>query len=185
MFFFFLFVFINMITIKDGEAVLSDYMLALPSFKKLYQSDKDKKKTYFHACLLYIYFMYDFSSPYFDYPETKRHEQVKEYVLPNTEIKTDDPVLLECIAVYKSFKPIEIQLLEDGLTACYNLGEYIRSVDYKETDDNGKRKHNPKEIADIVNNLGKTITSIKQLRAKAKEGLNDATKVEKELFEDE
>lgn len=176
-----------MVEFKDGKIEITDYLLAIPAFNLLYKKDKSKTKEQFYLQLLFLYFMYDHNSPYFDYPEPQRYELVFKHVLTEKDKKLfiNNKELDLCIEVYKSKKPIEIKLLEDCMISAYKLGEFLRNVDFKELDDNGRPVYNPKDINVILKSAGDIINSLKTLRQKAKEALSNDFTEDKELFEDD
>ncbi|MDW8345340.1 MAG: hypothetical protein RML94_00180 [Bacteroidia bacterium] len=175
----------GMIYFENGEVKASDYLLTIDCFKRAFELDKTKEKKHFYALLLYLFFMYDIHSPYFDYPEEVRYEYVMKDVLLGQPIEIKEEVRKECVRVFCQKKNVETFLLEKAIGAAHKLALYLDEIDFRQTDEAGNAKYNPKDLVVILKSIGDIVGSLKELRKQAKKAGEDEKYIEKELFEDE
>ena len=56
----------RLFNIIDGEPVVTAPLVNLKSFKKLWDTDKTDDKSVYKKWMLYIYYMYDYNSEFFE-----------------------------------------------------------------------------------------------------------------------
>lgn len=89
-----------MFELNEGKVIVDPNKLAVPAFKKVWDSDKSKSKEQAFNYLAYVYYMCDYKSPYANYPDNKRHELICEQILKDQAIKIPQYVTDAC-SMYK------------------------------------------------------------------------------------
>lgn len=128
--------------------------LTIKSIKNLWNRDKSKGKERALSELGYIYFMVDPRSTYSYITDIDSREEkiILEEGLPKGW--KPDKVVQDAMKSYKdSIITTSYLLLEDTKFAVDNLRKYLRSMDFTETDDNGKPKYPVNTLATAVNQV--------------------------------
>ena len=61
---------------EGGHITITPQVRQIKEFNEIVRSDRAKNKTFSKKVFSYMYFMYDYRSPYFSYPEKRRHDIV-------------------------------------------------------------------------------------------------------------
>lgn len=170
------------LNIQTQRLEIQDHLYLIPAFDKINKEDKSKSKDKFHDFIKYLYFMYDFKSPYFDYPESKRIIECNKAGIEYKITKTEQAA----IDIYKEMLPMELRFLSKAFSALDKMGDYLETVDFTATNEEGHFIHDPNKVNRILADAGKTLDSMLLLREKANKALsNQTTKLELSPYEDE
>jgi len=165
-----------MFDIKDHKIIVKPEVLNIPTIHNLYKRDKSDKKEKFHSEVSYIYYMYDFNSPYANYPESERELQVKKSFL-KLEWEPDQDVI-EAIEEYKRAKETtSMRLLYGAKFAAEKLTDYFKGIDFTLTDDSGRPLYTAKDVAANLAAVGKIIESLNKLEEQIQKEIKDTSKI--------
>jgi len=163
-----------------------EWLLLIPEFKAIIHADKGstgdadgRKKLKARRQFGYIYFMVDFKSPIESWQFPKRHDEALRYT--GLEEKDVSNALVK--AAYQKYE--EIQLADaralrtlaaarKGLDA---LDTYYETIDFSQTDKQGKLLHNPKEIAAGIASLNKMYDELDKFTNRVYEQLKESTTI--------
>lgn len=163
----------KLVTIDNYQIKVTEELLLLKPFRKLYKGDRSRDKNAFYNFLTIVYYVYD---PRSDYSYIVNEEdRLKEVCLTNG-IKHNNFTNLEkeCIALYKQLTTtISNELLQSTKVAISKVREFLETVDLKAVDDKGKPLY-------TINSVTSAIKQIPQL---AKDVMEAEKAVAKELQE--
>lgn len=148
---------------KNQQVIVSPEALTLAPFKKLWDKDKTKDKKHALADFTFMYQMYRYSSIFQNIiNEDIRAEEIMKVV---NNFQGNSPELEEACDFFKRRQnTLSMDLLETTKLGVQKLKDYIRNVDLEEKDPKtNKLVHDPKKVKDIVDNIGNTVESIKQI----------------------
>lgn len=168
----------------DGNVDVNDSrILLIKEFKALLEnkrniSKEDKKgelKLRAQKEFAFMFLYIDWESPYFKFPEEdKKSAAIDDCGL--TEKELEDETFKEACKKYNDLqdKNQEIRLLRACLTTIDKIIYYLEDVDINERDsDTGKPIFKTKDIIAEIKGAKDLITSIRDLEAKVKEGLQE------------
>ena len=162
---------------KDHKIVLNPDAVAIPPFRKLWERDKSKTKHKATQELTYIYFMYDFKSPYNIYPENDRKSRVMNDYIKTPDWKPDAEVKL-AIASYNEFqRTYSMRFLESARGLADKLSSYFDEVDFHATDDNGKPLYSAKDAVSNLKQVGDVIESLDKVEEKVRTEVDSKSKI--------
>lgn len=116
-----------MFELAEGTVKINPEHLAIPAFKVIYDRDKSVKKEQSFKELSYIFFMADYKSPLFSYPDKKKSEAVLD-LLKDKDFVPDDKVL-SALDVYKGLiETSEMKLLQAWEGKVHDLAAWIKEV---------------------------------------------------------
>jgi hypothetical protein len=154
--------------IVDGKVVLDASELSLPSFKKIYESDKSKDKVDSFNKISYIVFMYKWDSPYMSIIDEETRSNKLKSQLFNTNWELDKQVT-NAIEDYKLFQHTwSLQFLEDNILGATKLMDYYRRVNWDETDKMGKPIYSSRDLAANLEKAGGILKSLHSLKEQVK-----------------
>ena len=169
----------NLFKYEDNKIVVDVELRLIPEFRKLIAKDKDRFKKDALKEFAFIYFMYDYKSPYAVYSEEERFERVKKECELEKEWKVDK-TLQEAIDKYlelletptvKSLK----SLRESLLTSSKVIDVLRKTIEKKVLQDEEIADDNIEEAVTLLDKLLKlgsslptTINSLQQLEEKVK-----------------
>ena len=90
----------RIIDLIEGNIVISPEALCISPFSELWQKDKSKGKALATRQIKYIWFYSDFNSPYFQDPESDRHNLILMDVIKDKDFEVTEEVK-EGIKKYK------------------------------------------------------------------------------------
>lgn len=165
--------------LEDHQVKISPELRLVPQFKKIITRDKDRHKRRATAELAFIYFMYDYRSPYMAVPSISRYEQITKY-LKIEDLKIDQD-MQEAIDQYLEFlETPSIKALKSTKEALINAS---RVVDVMNEQINIALKDDEKNIDIAIETIDKLLT----LSDKLPKTINTITlleeKVQKEQHE--
>lgn len=151
-------------------AMPSPYYEFVHPFDKIIERDKSRE-TKFRVGkrvavkeLAAIYLFADVKSTYRNYHIDIRFKKIGEDLFGESNWKPDD-LILEGVKVYESkYNSSLLQLFKAAESAIFKLKDYYEEIDLRETDENGKLVHSAKSVMDSIANLGKTASSMKELK---------------------
>lgn len=151
--------------IQDGKVVLNANELSLPSFKKIYESDKTKNKDHAIAKISYIIFMYKWDSPYMSIvDEDNRSSILKEELFNDTDYELDNQTL-DAIDKFKIFQhTFSLQFLEDNMLGATKLMQHYRLLNWDEVDKSGRPLYSSRDLAANLEKAGGILKSLQLLK---------------------
>jgi hypothetical protein len=97
---------IELFTLENHQVQISPELRNLEFIKKLIKRDKDREKRNALAQLSYVYFMYDYKSPYSAIPRDEKEEKIKRHLNLTDDFKVD-AILQEVIDFYTQHRDSE------------------------------------------------------------------------------
>lgn len=162
---------------KDYKVVIDPSSLAIPAFRKIWDRDKTKNKRVATQELSYIYFVYDFKSPYSIYPENERKTKVLNEFITEPDWQPD-PKVLAAIDEYNEFqRTYSMRFLESARGLADKLSSYFDEVDFHQTDDNGKPLYSAKDAVSNLKQVGDVIASLDKVEEKVKKEVDEKAKI--------
>lgn len=171
---------------EEGSVVVDLELRLIPEYRILIAKDKDRFKKQALKEFAYIYFMYDYKSPYFIYEEEEREAKVrKECGLPK-DWKIDSK-LKNAINKYLELQETptikSLKAIKDSLITSSKVIKKLQQVIEKslKNDEDGEDGFDITDIVDNVDRLLKlseklpsAINSLQQLedKVKSEQGLN-------------
>lgn len=122
--------------VVDDQPVVNALLLNLGPFKDLWESDKSEDKSVYIKHLMYIYYVADPRSPFFDSDSEEKEKDIKREVYGRTNYRTPNKVL-KCIEEYrKRNTSAETRALESAIVVCDDITYRMskRSKDHAEFD---------------------------------------------------
>lgn len=136
---------------------LTKEALRIKAFSDLH--DKYKEKTDF--IMLYIYYMEDFNSPYFNYREEERFDKIKDQYLKDNKFKECE-LIKAARKEYVSFNTTpSLSLFLSAKKAIFQLQDYFNNIILTPGDD-------PKQLVSTLEKVGRIIESYSVLEEKVK-----------------
>jgi hypothetical protein len=182
---------------EDHKVVVDLELKLIPEFKKLIANDKDRFKKNVIKDFAYIYFMYDYKSPYVIYSEDDRHDKlVKELELGDFKVTR---LLQDAIDKYLELQETptlkSLTATRDGLlTASKVISKLQKVINNKleaiddENNDMEEILSNVEKLLKISSELPKAVNTVQQLEKRVKEEQVGESKIrgggKVNLFED-
>ncbi len=167
-----------MFELKDHKLVLDPNVLSLPWFKEIWNMDKSKEKEVAIHQLTYIFYLVDYKSPYFRYPEVQRRENILRDIIKDPKFK-ESKEMKEAIEKYKEFlKTPSRGLLESAKNTVHKIEKYLNDVDLNKTKTDAQGNELPyydlTAIQKSIAQLGPILDSIHDLEEKVKKENSNA-----------
>lgn len=121
----------------------------------------------------YMYLMYDWESPYKNFSDRERHETALDDAGLTPKQFGDELFKAACKKYIDIQDTRMVKLLKGMNKTIDELTLFLSTVDLQERDVDGKPIFNAKQINDMLNSVGKTVTTLEQVEAivrKQKEG---------------
>jgi hypothetical protein len=116
----------RLFTIIDGEPVVTAPLVNLKSFKKLWETDKTEDKSIYKKWMLYIYYMYDYRSEFFE--EKDKESKILKEVFGKTDVRIPKR-LTPCIDDYISRNtPAEQRTLQAAINSADNIADNLSKL---------------------------------------------------------
>lgn len=168
---------------KENKILVSTELKLIPEFKEVLDRDKDREKRGALQVFAYIYFMYDYRSPYSKYGEDERSQRLVRELKMSDKWKPD--------AVIQAAKAKYIELLEtptirtlrsirEGLIASGNAIDMItRNINIATEEDEGVEDTVKlvTSLLGIADKLPKVVESLSTLEDKIKKEQASDTKL--------
>lgn len=194
---------------KEGKVIVATELKLVPEFKKIINGDRDAVKRYSTKVFGYIYFMYDFKSPYMVLPEKERRIKVIEAMqLP--EGWKEDLEVADAVRRYKAFQETPslkmLSSLREGLFASRDAIDVItgglseavqniRNAGFEPNEEEPGSNSGIDRVMEFIDNLfkiadklPKMFDALKTLEDKVKTEQSEGSKIRgggtKGLFED-
>jgi hypothetical protein len=175
--------------LDNNRVTFAPQALELKPFKALWDRDTTSDKKHAVAELSYVYFFSDYKSPFSNIvdEETRKEEIIS--VLPNFKLKKADTVIEQaCIFYSKIQNTISMGLLIATRLGVDKIKEFFINFDLRKMDKNGRPVYNPKQINDIIRDIGRTVGGLKDVEEQVMKELEVKNSMrgtrEKTLFED-
>lgn len=183
---------------EDNKVVVDLELKLIPEFRKLIANDKDRFKKNVLKEFSYIYFMYDYKSPYINYSEEDRHDKlIKELEFEENwkvhkllQDAIDKYIELQETPILKSLKATR----EGLLTASKVIAKLQKVIDKSldeiadEATDMEDILTNVEKLLKISSVLPSAVNTVQQLEKKVKEEQVGESKIrgggKVNLFED-
>ena len=175
--------------IVDGKVTINAEELAIPIFKKIYDSDKTKDKQNAFNKISYIVFMYKWDSPYASFiDEIYRDKVIKKDIFHDENYELDD-LTKQGIDRFKEFQhTFSLQFLEQNMLGAKKLMDFYRMINWDDTDKSGKLIHSSRDLAANLEKAGGILKSLESLKEQVRREELKTTKVkggnEVNLYED-
>ena len=166
---------------ENFQVIIDPELKVIPQFKRIITRDRDRKKRAAFKELAYIYFAYDYKSPYFIYPETERKTRVRK----DLELEPgwmEDSEMKDAIAKYISFldSPAIKSLISirEGLLSSAKVIDALRiRIDETLADATDQDAEDPVDIGSVV----KSVTQLIDLSEKLPKAIDTISDLEEKV----
>lgn len=152
---------------------IDDYsILLVKEFAKLWEPQRNKCKEDKSGELrlraykefTYIYLVLDFKSPYFKYIEKDKHEAA----LADSGLKEEDLKDEAFLNAYHKYEELQdadpiLSLIKTAYHTIYKMRIHLDSIDFSETDIDGKPLYKPKDVIGDLTSISKIRTELQTL----------------------
>lgn len=160
---------------SDNEVVMKPWIKLIPEFKALFKGKMNTDRAGFKF-IKFVYFMVDFSSPLRNWnEETKLSESLRYCQLTEADITKE---VKEAMKFYMNFqeencRPLRtFRAARKGMEA---MDEYLASVNFTETDKQGKLKFTPNQFIDNLTKTNKAYDELNKLERRVETELENNT----------
>jgi hypothetical protein len=185
---------------ENFQVIVEPELRLISEFKRIITRDRDRKKRGAFKELSYIYFVYDYKSPYFIYPETERKIRVRK----DLELEPgwmEDSEMKDAIKKYISFLDTpaikSLIAIREGLLSSANVIDALRiridqalaeTGDEEEPTDIGSIVKSVTQLIELSEKLPKAIDTISDLEEKVKKEQSNESRIKgggsKGIFEE-
>jgi len=159
----------GLLTIKNHQLELNPDVLAIPVFKKIWDSDKTEGKHKAYKELLYVYYVADHKSPYSKYPKEERTMKVAMDIMGEKWKCSSDLQKVIDEYVYTQTRNLpSLRLLMSAREAVHELANWLDNVDYEVTE--------PAKVTRALGDIGKIINSLNALEEKVKKEITTTSR---------
>ena len=137
-------------------------------FKDLYDRDKDPKKSKFHQELAYVYFLTDYKSLYYSYPEETREQKVIEDFIKVKNWKPDNLVKAAVVKYNEMQNTESLRFLQSARNAMNKLSEYWNTLNVNERNAKGDKTFKPTDVSRSIADSSKMIESLDKIIEKVR-----------------
>jgi hypothetical protein len=161
---------------EDNIVVNSAPVLSVPEFAAIWDpsfniAKNDKKGTKrlkAYQVFKFIWFAYDFKSPYQEMPEDLKIETALNDT-GLTQEDSKDPIIDRAVKKYNTFQKTRlIRLLDTCQLALDKVDDFIKHIDLNERDDKGSYMHKTKDILSQVADIGDVAGGLEALEQQVK-----------------
>lgn len=162
-----------------------EWISTIPEFRRLLARDKGgpgdgsgRFKKQATREFTYIFHLYDFHSPFENYPEADRIGQVEILTGICPKDVANDPDMMLAIERYKDLlanSSPTLRGLRSMKRAVDEMWNFFDTVNYNRTDDHGKPMYSVKTVQDSITNMPKTMESVKKLEELVKQEMDGDT----------
>lgn len=149
----------KIVDLIDGQIQITPEALSISPFSELWQKDTSKTKINATNQIKYIWFYCDFNSPYYQHPESDRHNLILMDVIKNKDFKVT-PEIKEGLKKYKELHNTPAMKMLDAAHALVEkMEKYFKDVNLEEVD--------VKKVTDVFINMPKIIASLNEAKKNA------------------
>ena len=117
----------RLFSVIDNQPIVTAELINLRASKRLWEQDKTKDKSNYKKWLLYIYFMCDYRSPYFE--ETNKEKLILKNIFQDSTQRVPRLKLQDCIDTYISRNtPAEQRSLEAAINSAESITSDLREL---------------------------------------------------------
>ena len=172
----------ELFTIEENQVIIRPELRMIPQFKKIITRDKDRYKRQALLELAYIYYMYDYKSPYMNISDIDRHSQIIKHLKlgENWDLDSD---LKEAVNQYLEFQETpSIKALKSTRNALLNASKVIDVMNHTteqalEDEDMVTAIETTEKLLTLADKLPKTINTIVTLEEKVQKEQHENSKV--------
>lgn len=167
----------NMVTLNK------EWISLIPEFRRLLARDKGgpgdgsgKYKKQAQREFTYIFLMYDFRSPFENYPDREREQEaLRASELTKGKIESDGDIWAAIRMYEKLMEKVSPTLSSwrKMKTTVQTLEDYLENVDMTERTDTGGKVHSIKEIQDGIKGMPSTHKSLIEMEEQVKKEMMD------------
>lgn len=162
--------------------VPTDEVLQVPPFKEIWERDKSPKKEVAIQEFTYMEFMTSSlaTNPYKDYSEDKKESVIRKDVIKEKNWKPDKLIEegMEKIITLQTEGSSTYSLYMSAIKAKDKLESFFNNFDMEEKNErSGNPIYKPRDITIAIQDLDKTIMSLKSLEKKVEEDLFEVAKI--------
>lgn len=166
---------------ENFQVIVDPELRTIPQFKRIITRDRDRKKRSAFKELAYIYFVYDYKSPYFIYPEAERRIRVRK----DLELEPgwmEDKEMKEAVATYISFLDTpaikSLIAIREGLLSSAKVIDALRMrIDETLADATDQDAEDPVDIGSVV----KSVTQLIELSEKLPKAIDTISDLEEKV----
>lgn len=166
---------------ENFQVIVDPELRTIPQFKRIITRDRDRKKRAAFKELAYIYFVYDYKSPYFIYPEAERRIRVRK----DLELEPgwmEDKEMKEAVAKYISFLDTpaikSLIAIREGLLSSAKVIDALRMrIDETLADATDQDAEDPVDIGSVV----KSVTQLIELSEKLPKAIDTISDLEEKV----
>jgi hypothetical protein len=174
----------ELFTIEENQVIIKPELRMVPAFKKIITRDKDRYKKQALAEFAYIYFMYDYKSPYMNISDVDRHPQISKSLKFSEDWQPDQDIK-EAIDQYLSFQESpSIKVLKSTKNALINaskvidvMNETVANALKEEDRDMVSAIDTIDKLLSLTDKLPKTINTIVTLEEKVQKEQHENSKL--------
>lgn len=137
-------------------------------FKELYDRDKEKGKDRFFQEMQYVYFLTDYKSLYYSYPEETREQKVIEDFIKIKNWKPDNLVKAAVVKYNELQNTESLRFLQSARNAMNKLSEYWNTLDVNERNNKGDKVFKPTDVSRSIADSSKMIESLDKIIEKVR-----------------
>lgn len=162
---------IQMFTLNSSKKLILDPdILSAKPFRNIWEWDKSKSKEDAYSILSGLYFLCDYKSPYRDYQESAKNEEIEKMYFTPAKVKITDKLIQDAITFYNEEKrkkyPLLV-LLEASNEAIYNLAARLKD-----------KKTASKELISMMKEIENAVKKYSGLKEEIEKGeMNYAQKI--------
>jgi hypothetical protein len=162
----------GLLTLKDHKLEINPDILVIPEFNKIWTRDKSKGKEKAYKEMIYVFYMFDFKSPYASYPEQERKEKIVNDIM-GANWKPDKQLeqLCETYVFNQEMSSPSLRLLNSARQSVHRLADWLNKVTYE-----GDDATDPAKVSKTLSEIGKVIDSINKLEEKVKKEVTTSSR---------
>lgn len=168
----------KVLEIVNNNLTIHAECLAIPEFKKLWDSDKSKNKLDAINALRYVYFTADYKSLYNTFDPITREKMLKKDCFGNEDQVISEDIL-EAINKYIQLQETPLlKYLKSAMNALNKMEEYFSKIDFDKEDSKGNAKYKPREISACLKDAPTIAASIEKTieKVEKEQSTNNASK---------
>jgi hypothetical protein len=175
----------ELFTIEENQVIIKPELRMIPQFKKIITRDKDRYKKQALMEFAYVYYMYDYKSPYMNISDIDRHAQIVKHLKLGDTWQPDQDIK-DAINQYLEFQESpSIKALKSTRNALLNASKVIdvmnATVEQALADEDNRdmvtAMDTTEKLLTLADKLPKTINTIVTLEEKVQKEQHENSKV--------
>lgn len=164
---------------ETGLPQFDPIVFEMKPFQELIKRDKTKDKSVAKTELAFIWLYKDYKSDFSSIAdETKKLKEIFRIVSLPKGWKIDSKIQAAIDFYEEITKTTSTVLLEKMKKTINKLSDFLETIDFTETDSNGKLKHDMKKVVDTTNQVPRLLATLKEIEERVKE---EQSNIEKEI----